>query len=140
MITRVVIDTNAYSALLAGEEPIADALAESEEVLLCAVVIGELLDGFAGGSKEAENRRRLEQFRQKPRTVTVPITRATAEWFAQIKQQLRRKGRPIPINDVWIAAVCMEHGAAILSEDGHFAQIDGLLRRPIGDSSPSYDA
>ena len=91
------------------------------------MVIGELLDGFAGGSKEAEKRRQLERFRRKPRTVTVPITEATAEWFTQIKQQLRRKGKPIPINDVWIAAVCMEHGAAILSADGHFAQIDGLL-------------
>jgi len=133
VIRRVVIDTNAYSALLAGNESIAYALAECEKVLLCAVVIGELLDGFAGGSKEAENRRRLERFRQKPRTATVPITEATAEWFAKIKQQLRRKGKPIPINDVWIAAVCMEHGAAILSEDGHFVQIDGLLRRPIGE-------
>ncbi|MFW6260243.1 MAG: type II toxin-antitoxin system VapC family toxin [Spirochaetota bacterium] len=130
MIARIVIDTNAYSALFVGDESIAEVLAESEEILLCAVVIGELLDGFRGGSKETENRRQLERFRQKPRTVTVPVTATTAEWFAQIKQQLRRKGEPIPINDVWIAAVCMEHGAALLSADDHFARIDGLLRRP----------
>lgn len=130
MITRVVIDTNVYSALFAGDEAVAQALSESEDVLLCAVVIGELLDGFAGGSKEAENRRQLDRFRQKPRTTTVAVTATTAEWFAQIKRQLRRKGNPIPINDVWIAAVCMEHGAALLSKDGHFGHIDGLLRRP----------
>lgn len=130
MIPRLVIDTNAYSSLLAGDESVARALAESEEVLLSAIVIGELLDGLRGGSKEAENRSHLERFREKPRTVTVPVTATTAEWFAQIKQQLRRKGTPIPINDVWIAAVCMEHGAALLSSDAHFARIDGLLRWP----------
>jgi tRNA(fMet)-specific endonuclease VapC len=133
VITRVVIDTNVYSALFAGDEAVARVLSESEEVLLCAVVIGELLDGFAGGSKEAENRRQLDRFRQKPRTTTVAVTEATAEWFAQIKRQLRRKGKPIPINDVWIAAVCMEHGAALLSTDGQFGHIDGLLLRPLAE-------
>ncbi|HAW87232.1 MAG TPA: VapC toxin family PIN domain ribonuclease, partial [Spirochaetaceae bacterium] len=68
-------------------------------------------------------------FRQKPRTSLVPITDATAEWFASLKQQLKRKGTLIPINDVWIAASCLEHGAGLLSLDRHFSAVDGLLLR-----------
>lgn len=126
MSGRVLIDTNAYSALMAGSTAVADVLAESEVVVLSAIVVGELLDGFKGGTKEQENRRELRRFRTKPRTVLVPVTEETAEWFAVLKQQLRRKGTPIPIDDVWIAATCMEHGAALLSFDGHFGEIEGL--------------
>jgi tRNA(fMet)-specific endonuclease VapC len=127
-MTRLLIDTNAYAALFGGDGGIADALAGSEAVLLSAIVVGELLDGFFGGTREAANRRELARFREKPRTIVVPVTDTTAEWFALIKQQLRKKGTPIPINDVWIAASCMEHGAALLSLDAHFDKIEGLLR------------
>lgn len=124
---RVCLDTNAYAALLGGDQGIAAELARAEVVILSPVVIGELLDGFAGGTRESENREILERFRAKPRTVSVPITAETAEWFASVKRQLRRKWRPIPINDVWIAASAMEHGARLLSLDKHFDDIDGLL-------------
>lgn len=127
-MSRVLLDTNAYTALMAGDSRIADLLAESEAILLSPVVIGELLDGFLGGSRNLENRRILDQFRAKPRTVMVPITDATAEWFAEIKRSLRRRGKPIPINDVWIAASCLEHGARLLSFDSHFEDVDGLLQ------------
>lgn len=127
-MSRVLIDTNAYSALLSGDKTIADELAAHEAVILSPIVIAELYDGFLHGSRNRENRRILERFRAKPRTVCVPITDATADWYAEIKRILRKKGRPIPINDVWIAASCMEHGARLLSLDAHFAEIDGLLR------------
>ncbi len=125
---RVVIDTNAYSALMSGDGRIADLLAGTEAVLLTPVVLGELYDGFLNGTRNEENRAVLARFRAKPRTILVPITDATAEWFAEIKRMLRKKGRPIPTNDVWIAASCMEHGAGLLSLDDHFSEIDGLLR------------
>ncbi len=126
MTGRVLIDTSAYSALMGGWTAVADALAESEAVLLSVVVVGELTDGFLGGTRERQNRDGLRRFREKRRTVAVPVTEDTAEWFAVLKQQLRRKGTPIPLNDVWIAATCMEHGAALLSLDSHFRAIDGL--------------
>lgn len=126
-MSRTLLDTNAYAALMAGDSRVAELLASSEAVLLSAVVIGELYDGFLGGSRNLENRRILRQFREKPRTVCVPVTDATAEWFAEIKRSLRRRGKPIPINDVWIAAACMEHGAHLLSFDTHFDCVDGLL-------------
>ena len=131
MIPRLLVDTNAYTALFAGNEGIADLISDSEAILLSAVVVGELLDGFLGGTREEENRHDLEQMRAKSRTVVVPITADTAEWFATVKQQLRRKGTPIPINDVWIAASALEHGATLVSLDRHFENVDGLLRRLV---------
>ena len=127
-MSRVLIDTNAYSALMSGDGTIADELAKHEAILLSPIVIAELYDGFLNGSRNLENRHTLGRFREKPRTVCVPITDATADWYAEIKRILRKKGRPIPINDVWIAASCMEHGARLLSLDAHFAEIDGLLK------------
>ena len=86
MISRVVIDTNAYSALFAGSRIVADVLARSESIILSAVVVGEILDGFFGGKKLRENYRQLNQFRQKPRKIFVSITDDTAERYALIKQ------------------------------------------------------
>jgi predicted nucleic acid-binding protein len=125
---RILIDTNAYSALMSGDSRIADELARNDAILLSPIVIAELYDGFQNGSRNRENRAILLRFREKPRTVCVPITDATADWYAEIKRMLRKKGRPIPTNDVWIAASCMEHGAFLLSLDAHFSEIDGLLR------------
>jgi len=128
MTARILIDTNAYAALMTGNQSVAAELAQSEAVLLSPIVIGELLEGFRGGGRNAENRAILSRFREKPRTVVVPITDSTAEWYAEVKRVLRRKGTPIPLNDVWIAASCMEHGAKLLTFDAHFSEIDGLLR------------
>ena len=127
-MNRVLLDTNAYTALMAGDGRIADELARNEAILLSPIVVGELYDGFLNGTRSQQNRAILSRFREKPRTLCVPITDTTADWFAEIKRMLRKKGRPIPINDVWIAASCMEHGARIISFDRHFAEIDGLLR------------
>jgi tRNA(fMet)-specific endonuclease VapC len=127
-MARILIDTNVYAALMRGDESVADELARHEAILLSPIVIGELYDGFQNGTRSKENRAILERFREKPRTLCVPITDATAEWFAEIKRILRHKGKPIPSNDLWIAASCMEHGARLLSFDAHFAEIDGLLR------------
>lgn len=113
---------------MAGDSRIADELARNDAILLSPVVIAELYDGFVNGTRTGENRAILERFRNKPRTVCVPITAVTADWYAEIKRILRKKGRPIPINDVWIAASCMEHGARLLTLDANFSEIDGLLR------------
>ncbi len=99
-MSRVLIDTNAYPALMAGDESIADELARHDAILLSPVVIAELYDGFSRGTRNRDNRLILSRFREKPRTVCVPITDATADWYAEIKRILRSKGRPIPINAV----------------------------------------
>ncbi|HAK46321.1 MAG TPA: VapC toxin family PIN domain ribonuclease [Spirochaeta sp.] len=125
---RVLIDTNAYSALMRGESHIADVLMDCDVVLVSPIVEGELYDGFLGGSRNKENLAIFNRFLEKPKTVRVPVTYQTSEWFAEIKRMLRKKGAPIPINDVWIAASCMEHGARLLTQDEYFKSVDGLLR------------
>jgi tRNA(fMet)-specific endonuclease VapC len=122
----VAIDTNAYVAFKRGDESVLEVLRHAAEILVSTTVLGELLAGFAAGSREARNRLELAQFVTTPRVRVVPATEATADNYALVYAALRRKGRPVPTNDLWIAASALEHGAALLSFDGHFSEIDGL--------------
>jgi len=111
-----------------GDEAVARVLDASELVYLSVVVAGELLTGFLGGSMERENRRCLKEFIEKGgKTVIARPGMETAERFVLIKDSLKRKGKPVPVNDIWIAAQCLETGAVLLTKDAHFEAIDGLL-------------
>lgn len=122
----LALDTNAYAAFKQGEQGVVAALRVADEVVLPVVVLGELLAGFAAGSREAKNRDELAQFLRAPRVRVAPITEATADNYALIFAALRRKGKPMPSNDLWIAASALEHGAALLTLDKHFAIVDTL--------------
>lgn len=124
---KVLLDTSAYAALLGGDEEVLEAIAAASEVFISIFVLGELWAGFRGGSRERENRERLEAFLGKPSVIVIDATRDTAEIFGRVKDRLRRAGTPIPINDVWIAAHAIEHGAEIITYDRHFTFIPGLL-------------
>lgn len=123
---KVLLDTNAYSALRRGHERVAEQVRSSEEVLLSSVVIGELLFGFRNGSRYEENAQGLKSFLEDPNVRLLPVSWETADLFGRISADLRKKGRPIPTNDIWIAAHAMEVGAGLLSSDSHFGHIDGL--------------
>jgi len=123
---RVLIDTNAYAAFKRGDPETLDVLRMADEVHLSVIVLGELLAGFAAGTQEPRNRRELAAFLDSPRVSILPATPATAAYYAAVFAQLRRKGRPIPTNDLWIAATTMEHGAMLLTHDRHFDEVDGL--------------
>ncbi len=122
-----LLDTNAYAAFLAGDESIVEALQAVEKILVSVVVIGELLAGFEAGTQTSRNRRELSLFLASPRVSSAPLTPATAEFYSAVYGRLRRKGRPIPTNDLWIAAGAFEHGVPLLTRDDHFQHIDGLL-------------
>ena len=122
----VLLDTNAYSAFMLGEADVVEVVAHADKLFLNSVVLGELLGGFAAGTREPKNRGELARFLNSPRVEVLPITAQTADSYALVYVGLRRKGQPIPTNDLWIAASALEHGAALLTRDGHFAQIDGL--------------
>ena len=109
-----------------GNHEVADHVRRAEAVIISAVVVGELLFGFRVGSREARNRKQLEVFLDDPHVEFLPISFTTADRFARIAALLRRKGRPIPTNDVWIAAQAMETGANLVSSDEHFGAVDGL--------------
>ncbi len=123
---RILLDTNAYSALMRGVVEVADRVRRAERVLLSPIVIGELLYGFRNGSRSAENTRQLDAFLENPFVELTTVTRVTADRFAGIALGLKRKGQPLPVNDVWIAAQALETGADLLSSDRHFGEVEGL--------------
>ena len=124
----VMLDTNAYTAYLAGNGTVLDLLGRAELAHLSFFVLAELLTGFRGGTKETANRRALDRFLAKPTVQLTLPTRRTAEYFSLIKSRLREKGTPIPINDVWIAAHALELGALLVTADAHFEHVEGLRR------------
>ena len=124
---RVLLDANAYTALFRGHEGVADRVRRADQVLISAVVVGELLFGFRNGSRYEANRHQLEDFLRTPYVDLLPVTLVTADRFGRIAASLRRKGRPIPTNDIWIAAHAIESGSELLSFDKHFEEVDGVV-------------
>ncbi len=124
---KILLDTNAYASLLAGDEAVLEALSTADLVFMSVMVIGELLTGFRGGNREQANRDNLDAFLRRSPVRTLAVSRATAEVFAVVKHQLKRAGSPIPLNDVWIAAQTIESGAWLVTYDGHFKAVAGLL-------------
>jgi tRNA(fMet)-specific endonuclease VapC len=124
---RILLDTNAYSAFKRGEVRVIDEVARADEILVPAPVLGELRVGFKAGNKERRNLDELEEFLASRRVSVPAISERTALYYAEIYSGLRRKGTPLPINDIWIAACAEESGAVLISDDEHFKRITGLL-------------
>jgi len=127
---KLLLDTSAYSALLRGHQQVLDVMRRSETVAVPAIVLGELHSGFRQGTRLAENTAQLAQFLSKPSVRVLDVTEETALRYAEVDVFLRKKGRPIPRNDVWIAAVALEHGLQLLTLDEHFREIPLLLIQP----------
>jgi len=127
---NVLLDTSAYSAILRGHQPVLDVLRRSRTVALSAVVLGELYSGFRAGNRWSENTAQLAQFLSKPSVRVLDVTEETALRYAEVDVYLRKKGRPIPRNDVWIAAVALEHGLQLLTLDDRFREIPLLPTQP----------
>jgi tRNA(fMet)-specific endonuclease VapC len=122
----VLLDTNAYAKYLRGDPRVLGALAGAGSVYMSVFVLGELFAGFRSGSMEKENRGILEAFLAKPAVRVLDATRETAEYFCLIRSALKKAGRPIPLNDVWVAAHALETGSVLVTFDAHFAAVPGL--------------
>ena len=122
---RVLLDSSAYSQLMLGREQVGRIVRDAEEVLLPAVVLGELLYGFRHGSRHERNVRDMRAFLDNPYVSLVPAGATTADRYSRIAASLRAKGRRIPTNDLWIAAHAMETGADLVSAARHFEHVDG---------------
>ncbi|MDE2902719.1 MAG: type II toxin-antitoxin system VapC family toxin [Chloroflexota bacterium] len=123
---RLLLDSNAYSLFFRGHMQVGELVGNADEVLLSAIVVGELLAGFRGGSRFEQNVADLRDTLDSPRVTFVPVGSVTADRYARIVASLRDKGRPIPANDAWIAAHAMETGADLVSADRHFEHVDGI--------------
>ena len=132
---RVLLDSNAYSRLMRGDDQTAAVVRDATEVLMSAVVVGELLYGFRNGSRFDRNASDLRSFLDNPYVSFVPVGPISADRYSRIAAALRAKGNPIPTNDVWIAAHAMETGADLVSADRHFEAVDGIAWLRLGSQS-----
>lgn len=124
---KILIDTNVYVAFKRGDEDVIDVFRHADYIGVDVCVLAELYSGFRLGSSEQDNIRELEAFLNNSRVHIQEYTTETAEYYALIFSALRKKGKPIPTNDIWIAASAMRHGLALYTLDRHFHQIDGLM-------------
>jgi predicted nucleic acid-binding protein len=127
-VPRLVLDTSAYSRLRAGDTRVRDLIAEAETVMLPTPVLGELHGAFELGSRARENRAALGDFLSEPFVRVVPVTEAVARHYGRTFAALRRAGKPIPANDIWIAACTLDQGACLLTFDHDFDHVAGLDR------------
>ena len=125
---RVAVDTNRLTDLFQGDAELAELLGTCEEVWIPLVALGEIKAGFYGGRQQQRNELLLQKFLAKTTVGVLLPSRETAEHYARLFVQLKRAGTPVPDNDLWIAALVLEHDVSLLTRDGHFDRIPQLLR------------
>ena len=128
MEVRVALDTNRLTDLFQGDAELADRLGECDEVWIPLIALAEMKAGFLGGSQQYRNESLLRTFLNKPTVGILLPARETAEHYARLFVQLKRAGTPIPDNDLWIAALALEHDLQLLTRDRHFERVPQLLR------------
>jgi tRNA(fMet)-specific endonuclease VapC len=111
---------------MSGNKLVFEYIIEAEEVYLSTVMLGELFAGFHGGKKCTKNKEDLKIFIEKDGIKIINVSLETAEIFGEIKSGLSKKGKMIPLNDIWIAAHTIETGSKLITFDSHFKQISGL--------------
>jgi len=125
---RVAIDTNRYVDLCKGLEQTVELLEEAEAIMLPFVVLGELRAGFVHGKRQAENERTLRQFLLKGGVGVLFADDQTTHHYASVFRQLRKQGTPIPTNDMWLAALVLQHNLALHARDKHFDHLPQIVR------------
>jgi tRNA(fMet)-specific endonuclease VapC len=121
---RYLLDTGIVASLFRGDSGIRDEISRSDEIFISSITLGEL---FYGAFKSQRTEAELEKIGEFAQVVRILDCNAnTAEVYGRTKTALRAKGRPIPENDIWIAAVALQHQLSLAMRDPHFEQIEGL--------------
>lgn len=122
----MILDTNGLSAMAGGDPALEPILSQANELAIPVIVLGEYRYGIA----QSRNRARYEKWLREviAGCRVLRVDEGTAAEYANIRGELRRRGRPIPGNDVWIAALARQHAMAVLSRDEHFDFVPGLSR------------
>ena len=124
MSGKFLLDTTILIAIFAGDANVQQHLSQSNEIFVPVVALGELYYGAGKSTRIEVNSRRIDEFAFNCTLLDCDLD--TARQYGQIKTNLRVKGRPIPENDIWIAAVARQHGLTVVSRDKHFAEVDAL--------------
>ena len=123
---RLVMDTSAYSHMRMGHPHLAGMLASAELLLIPVTVLGELEGAFELGSRARANRMALTEFLSEPFVSVLPTTPDVARHYGQVYARQRRSGRPVPVNDMWIAASAIDSGGHLVTFDKDFSRIEAL--------------
>ena len=124
---KLVLDTNIYSDYAEGLPAVVEFLAiHGEEIFLPSIVLGELSYGFMKGSRQRFNERKLQEFIRKLQIDIIDVNHNVARKYGIIYLSLVKKGKKIPINDVWIAACCMATGGTLVTRDRHFRHVEQI--------------
>jgi tRNA(fMet)-specific endonuclease VapC len=125
---KILVDSNRYRDFCEGIPEVVDIFRRAIEIHIPFVVVAELRAGFACSTKSLENERILTRFLHRPRVNLLLATDDTTRHYANLFRQLRAQGTPIPINDLWIAALAVEHDLILLSRDEHFCHLPQIER------------
>jgi len=122
----MIVDTNALSAAADGDSNVIAVLARADQMVIPVIVLGEYRYGIAQLRNRASYESWLTGLLQD--CLVLDITEPTTQYYAEIILELKRKGKPIPTNDLWIAALCRQHSLPLLSRDRHFDLVAGTKR------------
>jgi len=122
----MIVDTNALSAAADGDPGVVAILARAGQMAIPVIVLGEYRYGIAQSRNRANYEGWLTGLLQD--CFVLDITEPTTQYYAEITLELKRKGKPIPTNDLWIAALCRQHSLPLLSRDQHFDLVTGSKR------------
>ena len=125
---RVAVDTNRYADFFREVEPTLTLLEAAEAIFLPFVVLAELRAGFAHGNRQAENESALRRFLLRDGVKALFADDQTTHHYAALFHQLRKQGTPIPSNDMWVAALVLQHNLALHARDRHFDHLPQLIR------------
>lgn len=123
---RIAVDSNRYSDFCAGDERAVEVIQSASVIFMPLIVIGELRAGFAHGTRREKNERVLSTFLSQDGVEVLVPNEQTTHFYAHTYAQLRKKGRPIPTNDIWIAALVLQHSLVLFHRDSDFDNVTGL--------------
>lgn len=125
---KVALDTNAYSDFMRGDASRVHIVRSARQLFLPLIVLAELRAGFAAGNQESTNAANLQRFLNSPRVSVLLPDEQTTHHYSQLYLQLRRKSVAIPTNDLWIAALAVQHHLVLCTSDAHFQHLPQLPR------------
>ena len=125
---KLLLDTNRYTDFVQGEPSVVQSMRAAATIYIPFIVLAELRSGFACGTRPRENEATMTRILQEPRVIALYADAGTTHHYAAIFRQLRRQGTPIPTNDLWIAALAVQHELVLYSRDLHFQHVPQLAR------------
>jgi predicted nucleic acid-binding protein len=125
---RLALDTNGYVDLMRSTAEVLQMVESASEVVMPFAVLGELAAGFVHGTRRSQNEQILRQFLQRPSVRSLYPDENTVAEYAVLDTDLRRRGKVIPHNDLWIAALCVQHGLTLFTRDKHFDYVPQVAR------------